>query len=77
MVFGGDHGVCTGAVCHAQAGAQVVRIGHAVQHQQQGCGHAAGLQLLQQFIERGDLRHRIDTRHHTLMAMAAGHFGQS
>ena len=32
--------------------------------------------MLQQFIERGDLRQLIDPGYHTLMTMASTHFGQ-
>ena len=77
MVLGCDHGLRAGAVGHPQAGAQVVRIGHAVEHQQQGLGRAGFFELLQQLIERGDLGHGIDSRHHALVAVAAAHLGQA
>ena len=77
MVLGRNHGVCACTVGHAQAGTEVVRVGHAVKHQQQGLGDAGLLQLLQQLVERLDLGHRIDPGDHALMAMAAAHFGQA
>jgi hypothetical protein len=77
MVLGGDHGVGAGAVGHPQARAQVVRVGHAVQHQQQRLGRAGFLQLLKQFIQRLDLGQHVDPGDHTLVAVAAAHLGQA
>ena len=77
MVLGRDHGLRASAVGHPQAGAQIVRVGHAVEHQQQGLGDAGLFKLLQQLIERCDLGHGIDARDHALMAVAAAHLGQA
>ena len=84
MVFGGDHRMGTGTVSHPQASAQVVRIGHAIEHQQQRL-HAlrqryislAGLQLLQQFVQRMRLDKGLDPCHHTLVTVAAAELGQA
>ena len=76
MVFGRYHCVSTSAVSHTQASAQVVRIGHAIKYQQQGVFNARGFKILKQFIQRSDLRQRINPRHHALMAMATAHFCQ-
>src|SRR6218665_1485058 len=66
-----------GPVGHAQAGPEVVRIGHAVEHQQQGRSAACGLELFQQFVERTDRRHGLHARGHALAAMAAGQLGDA
>jgi hypothetical protein len=52
MVLGRDHGVGAGAVGDPQAGAQIVRIGDAIQHQQQ----RRALHSVQQVIQRMRLR---------------------
>ena len=69
---------------HTQAGTQVVRVGYAVQHQnQRGCAllgrerGIGGLQLFQQFVQRMLLRQGLHARRHTLVAVAAAQFGQA
>ena len=77
MVFGRYHRVRARAVGHPQAGSKVVRVGHAVQHQQQRILYTGRLQVFKQLVKRRDLRQRINPRHHALMAVAAAHFGQA
>ena len=62
---------------HAQAGAQVVRVGHAIKHQQQGLLDAIGFEVFKQFVERGDLRHGLHARRDALVAMASGQLGNA
>ena len=64
-------------VGHAQAGAQVVRVGHAIKHQQQGLLNAIGFEVFKQFVERGDLRHGLHARRDALVAMASGQLGNA
>ncbi len=66
-----------GTVGHAQAGAQVVRIGHAVEHQQQRLLDAVGLQLFEQLVERMDLRDGFHAGGHALVPVAAGELGDA
>ena len=73
MVFGGDHGVCARTVGHTQACAQVVGVGHAVQHQEQG----RAFHGVEQVVQRVVLRHGRDHRHHALVAVATGQLGQA
>ena len=54
-----------------------MRVGHAVEHQQQRLGAAGFFELLQQLVERRDLRDGIDAGNNALMAVAAAHFGQA
>ena len=57
----------TSTVGHTQAGSQIVRIGHAVQHQQQ----RRLLQVVEQIVQRTLLADLADAGHHPLVAMAA------
>ena len=62
-----------------------MRVGHAIEHQQQwvlnACVNAQvftrGFKVFKQLVERRDLRQRINPRHHTLVAVAAAHLGQA
>jgi hypothetical protein len=76
MVLRGNHGMGAGAIGHAQAGAEVVRVGDAVEHQQQR-RLATGLHLLEQVVERRHLRHRLHPRRHALVPVAATELGQA
>ena len=76
VVFGGDHRMRAGPVGDAQAGPQVVRVGHAVEHQQQRLRDTGSFELFEQLVERTHLCDGIDARHHALMAVAAAHFGE-
>ena len=72
MVLGSDDGMGAGAVGHAQAGAQVVRVGHAVQHQQQ----RRPLHAIEQVVQRAGGRQRLRAGDHALVAGAARQPGQ-
>ena len=76
MVLGRDHSVGASAVGHTQASPQVVRIGDTVEHQQQR-RFTAGLQLVQQIIQRCGLLDRLHPRGHTLMTMTARQLGDA
>ena len=71
--FGRDHRVRAGAVGHAQAGAEVVRVGDAVEHQQQ----RVALDRVERVVERMAHRHRLDARHHALVAVRAAQLVQA
>ena len=84
MVFGRYHRVHARAIGHPQAGAQVVRIGHAVQHQNEGIDPLlwrqrglGRLQVLQQFVQGMHLLQGLHPRRHALVAMAAAELGQA
>ena len=68
---------CT--IGHAQAGAKVVWIGYAIEHQQQ----RRPFDGVQQFIERAGQRHMLGLGHYTLMtigttqAIQARHIGRN
>ena len=67
------HSVHPGAVGHTQAGTQVVRVGHAVQHQHEW----RALHFFQHLVQRMARRQRVHAGHHALVARATGHGGQS
>jgi hypothetical protein len=77
MILGRDHRMRSRAIGHAKARAEVVRIGHAVQHQQQRLADAVCLQLLQQFVQRMHLGHGLHASGHALVAMAASQLGKA
>ena len=72
MIFRGHHGMCARSIGHAQTGAQVVRVGHAVQHQHQ----RRALHFIQHLVQRVTRRQCVHARHHTLVACAAGLRGE-
>jgi hypothetical protein len=71
VVLGRDH--CAGAVGHAQAGAQVTRIGDTVEQQQR---HRR-LHRIEQVLERQRRRGEVDDRDHPLVALAGTHPGDA
>ena len=60
---------------HAQTRAQVVRIGHAIQHQQQR--DLAFRQLVEVVIQGMALQQSLDPGHHALVTVAATQLGQA
>ena len=84
MVLGGDHRVRAGTVSHPQASAQVVRISHPIENQNQWV-HALldrqrklrRLQTFQQFVKRMHLGQDLDAGYHALVTMATAEFGQA
>ena len=77
MVLGGDHGVHASAIGHAQAGAQIVGVGHAVEYQQQRRLDAVGLKIFQQLIERTRVLDFFHACSDALMAMRASQLGDT
>ena len=75
MVLGRNHGMRTGPIGHPQASAQVVRIGDAIEHQQQR--RLVTGQAVQQIVQRSHLGQRLDPRDHALVAMVATQLGQA
>ena len=73
MVLGRNHGMRPSAIGHTQTSTQVVRIGHAVQHQEQ----RRTFNRIQQIVQGVVLRDRGDHGHHALVTMATGQFGQT
>ena len=73
MVFGGDDRMRSRAIGHAQASAQVVRIGHTVEHQKQGRAFDGVKKVVQRMV----LGNGRDHGHHARVAMATGQLGQS
>jgi hypothetical protein len=68
LVLGRHHRMRSGRIGDAQTGAEVVRIGDAVEHQQQG----RLAQTFQHIVQRYMFCLRGDLRHHALMLSAAG-----
>ena len=68
FVFGRDYGVHAHCVCRAQASAEIVRIGDAVQHQQE-CGFA---QVFQHVFQVNMVFGCVNKTDHALMARAFG-----
>jgi len=73
MILRRDHRVGAGTVGHPQAGAQVVRIGHAVEDQQE----RRLPQGVEQVVQRTRRRQRLDAGDHALVAAAAGQARQA
>jgi hypothetical protein len=68
VVLRRDHGVRAGAIGDAQARAEVVRVGHAVEHEHE----RRTFDLVERVVERLGERERLDPRHHALVPMRAG-----
>jgi hypothetical protein len=77
MVLGGDHGVHACTIGHTQAGAQIVRVGHAVEHQQQRGLHAFIFQVIEQLVERTCVLDLFHTSCHTLVTVRADELGNA
>ena len=76
MVLRRDHRVRAGAVGDAQAGAEVVRVGDAVEDEDQR-RLAARLGRLERVVERVAARDRLDDRDDALVAVVAGEAAQA
>ena len=77
MVFGRNDRVCPRAIGHAQTRAQVVGVGDAVEHQDQGLGRTGGFEVFQQLVERVHLFDGLHTGGHPLVAVATGELGDA
>ena len=76
VVLRRDHGVRAGAVGDAQAGAEVVRIGDAVEHEHER-RLAGRVDRVERVVERMAARERLDARDDALMAIVAGKAAQA
>ena len=76
VVLRRDHGMRAGAVGDAQAGAEVVRVGDAVEDEHQR-RLAARLGRLERVVERVAARDRLDDRDDALVAVVAGEAAQA
>ena len=76
MILRRDHGVRTGAIGHTQAGAEVVRVGDAVEYEHERRG-AGGVDGIERVVERMALRDRLDARDHALVPVRAGEAAQA
>jgi hypothetical protein len=73
MVLGRHHRMGAGPVGHAQAGAEVVRVGHAVEHQHQ----RRSFDEIERVVERLGQSQWLDSRHHALVPVRAGELAQA